>query len=40
VALVSGSGTGAAAAGADRVVELPFDPASFTADILELTAGA
>jgi DNA-binding response OmpR family regulator len=37
VALVSGSGSGAPAAGADRVFELPFDPASFTADIIELT---
>jgi hypothetical protein len=37
VALVSGSGTGALAAGADRVLELPFDPSSFTTDIIELT---
>ena len=37
VALVSGSGTGALAAGADRVLELPFDPNSFTTDIIELT---
>lgn len=37
VALVSGTGAGALAAGADRVLELPFDPASFTADILALT---
>jgi DNA-binding response OmpR family regulator len=38
VALVSGRGGGAAAraAGADRVVELPFDPGAFTADIIEL----
>jgi hypothetical protein len=36
VALVSGPGTGAAAVGADRIVELPFDPASFTTDILAL----
>jgi DNA-binding response OmpR family regulator len=39
LALVSGAGTGALAAGADRVVALPFDPASLTAEILELTAG-
>ena len=39
VALVSGNGTGALAAGADRVFELPFDPGSFTDDILELTDG-
>jgi DNA-binding response OmpR family regulator len=37
VALVPGSGTGALAAGADRVLELPFDPTSFTADIIQLT---
>ena len=37
VALVSGSGAGAIAAGADRVITLPFDPASFAADIIELT---
>jgi hypothetical protein len=37
VALVSGSGSGALAAGADRVLELPFDPNSFTADVIELT---
>jgi DNA-binding response OmpR family regulator len=37
VALVSRTGSGALAAGADRVLELPFDPASFTTDILELT---
>jgi hypothetical protein len=36
VVLVSGAGAGALAAGADRVVELPFDPSSFTADILRL----
>ena len=39
VALVSGDGTGALAAGADRVVELPFDPGTFTTDIIELTGG-
>jgi hypothetical protein len=37
VALVSGHGRGALAAAADRVLELPFDPASFAADILQLT---
>jgi CheY-like chemotaxis protein len=37
VALVSGNGRGALAAAADRVLELPFDPGSFTADILLLT---
>jgi DNA-binding response OmpR family regulator len=38
VALVSGGGRGGAAraAGADRVVELPFDPGAFTADFIEL----
>ena len=39
VALVSGDGTGALAAGADHVVELPFDPGAFTAEIIELTGG-
>ncbi len=39
VALVSGDGRGALAAAADRVLELPFDPASFAADILQLTDG-
>jgi hypothetical protein len=37
VALVSGNTRGALAAAADRVLELPFDPASFAADILQLT---
>jgi CheY-like chemotaxis protein len=37
VALVSGDGTGAVAAGADHVVELPFDPGAFTAEVIELT---
>jgi hypothetical protein len=36
VALVSGNARGALAAAADRVLELPFDPASFAADILQL----
>ena len=39
VALVSGDGTGAEAAGADHVVELPFDPGAFTAEVIELTGG-
>jgi CheY-like chemotaxis protein len=39
VALVSGDGTGAVAAGADHVVELPFDPGAFTAEVIELTGG-
>lgn len=34
VALVPGAGSAAAAAGADHVVHLPFDPKTFTADIL------
>jgi DNA-binding response OmpR family regulator len=37
VALVSGDGTGAMAAGADHVVELPFDPGAFTTEVIELT---
>jgi DNA-binding response OmpR family regulator len=37
VALVSGKGTGAGTAGADHVVELPFDPDAFTAEVIELT---
>ena len=37
VALVSGDGTGAVAAGADHVVELPFDPGAFTAEVIALT---
>ena len=36
VALVSGEGAAALGAGADRVVRVPFDPAAFTAEILEL----
>jgi DNA-binding response OmpR family regulator len=39
VALVSGDGTGAVAAGADHVVGLPFDPGAFTAEVIELTGG-
>ncbi len=34
VALVAGEGTAASAAGADHVVPLPFDPGTFTAEIL------
>jgi DNA-binding response OmpR family regulator len=34
VALVAGGGSAAAAAGADHVVQLPFDPGTFTAEIL------
>ena len=34
VALVAGDGAAARAAGADRVIELPFDPGSFTADMV------
>ena len=36
VALVSGDGNGAVAAGADHVVELPFDPSAFTAEVIAL----
>ncbi|MGI9040277.1 MAG: response regulator [Gemmatimonadales bacterium] len=36
VALVSGPGEAALAAGADRVVQLPFDPGTFTSEILEV----
>jgi len=36
VALVAGDGAAARAAGADRVVELPFDPGSFTAEMVAL----
>ena len=38
VALVAGDGTAARAAGADRVIELPFDPGSFTADMVDLVS--
>ena len=37
VALVSG-GAPAESSVADHVVELPFDPGTFTADVVELTA--
>ena len=37
VALVAGDGAAARAAGADRVVRLPFDPGTFTTDMVELT---
>lgn len=36
VALVAGDGTAACGAGVDRVVELPFDPGSFTEDMVAL----
>jgi hypothetical protein len=36
VALVMGDGAAARAAGADRVIELPFDPGTFTADMVDL----
>ncbi len=38
VALVAGDGTAARAAGADRVIELPFDPGKFTADMVDLVS--
>jgi len=38
VALVSGDGTAALAAGADHVMALPFDPGTFTAEILRRLA--
>jgi len=38
VALVAGDGTAARAAGADRVIELPFDPGLFTADMVDLVS--
>jgi DNA-binding response OmpR family regulator len=38
VALVTGDGAAARAAGADRVIELPFDPGTFTADMVDLTS--
>ncbi len=38
VALVAGDGEAARRAGADRVITLPFDPGSFTADIIALVS--
>jgi len=38
VALVAGDGTAARAAGADRAIELPFDPGSFTAEMVALVS--
>ena len=38
VALVAGDGEAARSAGADRVIELPFDPGSFTADMVDLVS--
>lgn len=40
VALVGGEGSAARAAGADHVVSLPFDPGTFTAEILRRLAPA
>ena len=38
VALVRGDGAAALAAGADRVVQLPFDPGTFTTDIIDASS--
>lgn len=38
VALVAGEGEAAQRAGADRVIGLPFDPGSFTADMVDLVS--
>jgi CheY-like chemotaxis protein len=38
VALVAGDGEAARRAGADRVIALPFDPGSFTADMVDLVS--
>jgi CheY-like chemotaxis protein len=38
VALVAGDGAAARTAGADRVITLPFDPGSFTADMADLVS--
>jgi hypothetical protein len=38
VALVSGDGAAALAAGADHVMALPFDPGTFTGEILRRLA--
>jgi hypothetical protein len=38
VALVAGDGEAARAGGADVVVQLPFDPGSFTADMITLVS--
>jgi len=38
VVLVAGDGAAARSAGADRVIELPFDPGSFTADMIDLVS--
>jgi DNA-binding response OmpR family regulator len=40
VALVGGDGTAARAAGADHILHLPFDPGTFTAEILRRLAPA
>lgn len=39
VALVSGDGSAARSAGADQVVQLPFDPGTFTSDLLAVMRG-
>jgi DNA-binding response OmpR family regulator len=39
VALVAGDGAAARAAGADRAIELPFDPENFTAEMVALVSG-
>ena len=36
VALVAGEGAAALAAGADQIVQLPFDPGAFTAELLAI----
>ena len=38
VALVAGDGAAARAAGADQVVQLPFDPGRFTTDMVDLVS--
>lgn len=39
VALVAGDGSAARAAGADHVISLPFDPGTFTQDVLAIMKG-
>ncbi len=39
VALVAGDASAARRAGADHVIQLPFDPGTFTAEIIEAAAG-
>ena len=38
VVLVAGDGAAARSAGADRVIELPFDPGNFTGDMIDLVS--